>query len=122
MAQDTRLTAVEHLDRFFDVLREEVRSNPKLAEKLVKALGGTVVFEDETKTEIANPYVIAAAGDRSRFFNVFGALKAPQIRQVLRDNNLATRVDMTGKSAGQLLDMLYERASSKVSERKSSYF
>jgi hypothetical protein len=41
---------------------------------------------------------------------------------VLKDNNLATRVDMTGKSVSQLVEMLYERASSKVRERTSSMF
>jgi hypothetical protein len=41
---------------------------------------------------------------------------------VLKDHNLATRIDMTGKSADQLVDMMYERAARKVAERKSSVF
>ena len=45
MAESTRLTPVEYLDRFFDELRAEVRSNPQLAARLVKALGGEVVFD-----------------------------------------------------------------------------
>jgi hypothetical protein len=122
MAEDSRLNPVEYLDRFFDELREEVRSNPRLASRLVKALGGTVVFDDDTKADIANPYIIAANGDRSQFYSVFGALKPNQIKQILRDNNLATRIDMAGKSNSQLIDMLFDRASSKVSERKSSLF
>jgi hypothetical protein len=55
MAESPGLTPVEYIDRFFDELRMEVRSNPKLAARLVKALGGTVVFEDEAKAEIASP-------------------------------------------------------------------
>ncbi|MEZ5936991.1 MAG: hypothetical protein R3C52_02075 [Hyphomonadaceae bacterium] len=122
MAEDPGLTAVEYLDRFFDELREEVRANPRLAARLVKALGGSVVFEDEAKAEVSNPYVVAASGSKPKFYSVFAGLKPGQLRQVLRDNNLATRIDMAGKSSAQLLDMLYERASSKVNERKSSMF
>jgi type II secretory pathway component PulC len=122
MAEDPRLTAVEYVDRFFDELREEVRSNPALASRLVKALGGTIVFEDETKADVANPYVLAANGSKSQFYSVYGSLKTHQIKQILRDNNLATRLDMAGKSTAQLIDMLFDRASTKVQERKSTLF
>ncbi|OYW43591.1 MAG: hypothetical protein B7Z38_00885 [Rhodobacterales bacterium 12-64-8] len=121
MAESPGLTPVEYIDRFFDELRMEVRSNPKLAARLVKALGGNVVFEDEAKAEIASPYQLAA-GDKARFFSVFGSLKLGDIKKVLKDHNLATRVDMTGKNAEQLVEMLYARASRKVNERKSSMF
>jgi hypothetical protein len=122
MAEDSRLTPADYLDRFFDELREEVRSNPKLAARLVKALGGTVVFEDETRADIANPYTLAAAGSKSRFYSVFATMKPNQVKKVLRDNNLATPIDMAGKNVTQLIDMMFDRASSKVSERKSSVF
>lgn len=122
MAEDQRLNAAEYLDRFFDELRAEVRSNPKLAERLVRSLGGQVVFDDETRADTANPYALAGAADKPRFYAVFGAMKPGQIRKVLREHNLATTVDMTGKSAQQLIDMMYERATTKVGERKSSTF
>lgn len=122
MAESPRLTPVEYLDRFFDELRSEVRSNPKLAARLVKALGGNVVFEDEVKAEVVNPYALASSGPKARFLSVFGSMKAAEIRRVLKDNNLATRIDMTGKSIDQLVEMLYVRASSKVRERSSSMF
>jgi hypothetical protein len=122
MAEDKRLTPVEYLDRFFDELRDEVRSNPKLAARLVKALGGEVVFEDNAKVDVANPYALAANGSKAKFLSVFGSLKLSEIKRVLKDNNLATRVDMNGKNAGQLAEMLFERASNKVKERRSSIF
>jgi hypothetical protein len=122
MAEDTRLNAVEYIDRFFDELREEVRSNPKLAARLVKALGGQVIFEDETRVDVVNPYVLAANGSRTEFYTAFGSMRPNQIRQILKDNNLATRIDMAGKSSAQLVDMLFDRASSKVNERKSTLF
>ena len=120
MAEDSRLTPADYLDRFFDALREEVRSNPKLAARLVIALGGNVVFEDETRADIANPYALAATGSKSRFYSVFATMKPNQVKKVLRNNNLATQLDMGGKSVGELIDMLFDRASSKVRERTSS--
>ncbi len=122
MAEDSRLDAIAYLDRFFDAIREEVRANPKLASRLVQAMGAEVVFEDTTKEDIANPYVLAANGSKSQFYSVFSPMKPSQLKRVLRDNNLATSLDLRGKSPSQLVDMLYERASLKVSERKSSYF
>jgi len=66
MGEDQGLNPIEYLDRFFDELRAEVRSNPKLAARLVKALGGNVVFESDTKAEVANPYALAA-GPKATF-------------------------------------------------------
>lgn len=122
MAEDQRLSAVDYLDRFFDELRAEVRANPKLAERLVKALGGEVVFDQETRAEVANPYQLAGAAAKSQFYAVYSGLKTSQLRKVLKEYNLATGIDMSGKSAAQLVDMLYVRAAAKVSERKSSMF
>ncbi len=120
MGEGKALTPVEYLDRFFDELRMEVRSNPKLAERLVKALGGEVVFEDDVKAELANPFVLAS-GTKAKFLSVFGTMKLGEIKKILKENNLATRIDMTGKSADQLVEMMYNRAAMKVQERKSSY-
>lgn len=122
MAQGPGLTPVEYIDRFFDEIRAEVRSNPALAARLVKALGGNVVFEEEAKADVANPYALAASANKAQFFGVFGAMKLAQLKKVLKDHNLATRVDMNGKSAAQLVEMMYERACNKVGERRSSAF
>ena len=121
MGESPGLTPVEYLDRFFDELRAEVRSNPVLAARLVKALGGNVVFEDAAKADVASPYALAT-GPKANFMSVFGAMKLGDIKKVLKENNLATRVDMNGKTAAQLVEMMYERAAMKVQERKSSMF
>lgn len=122
MAQGPGLTPVEYIDRFFDELRAEVRANPALAARLVKALGGNVVFEDETKTDVANPYALAASATKAQFFAIFGSMKLTQLKKLLKDHNLATKVDMNGKSAEQLVTMMYDRAMNKVGERRSSMF
>lgn len=120
MAKSQGLSPVEYIDRFFDELRSEIRSNPRLAARLVKVLGGNVVFEDTARLEAANPLELAARGDRALFNSVFGPMKAAELRKVLKDHNLATQVDMSGKSAEQLMTMLYMRASRKIGERRSA--
>jgi hypothetical protein len=122
MAEDQRLSPVDYIDRFFDEIRTEIRSNPRLAARLVTALGGNVVFEDAAKADVANPFVLAASGSKARFYSVFASMKPAQIRKVLKENNLATSIDMGGKNAEQLVDMLFNRVSAKVDERKSSIF
>jgi hypothetical protein len=122
MAEDKRLSAVEYVDRFFDEIRAEVRTNPRLAERLVSALGGSVTFAEEQKAEVANPYLAAARLSKPEFIATFASLKPGQLRQVLKDHNLATRIDMTGKSAEQLLEMMHERAARRIKERQSSLF
>jgi hypothetical protein len=53
---------------------------------------------------------------------MFGSMKLAQLKKMLKDHNLVTRVDMNGKAANQLVAMMYERALNKVSERRSSSF
>ncbi len=122
MAEDQGLTASDFLDRVFDEIRLEARSNPQFASRLVKAMGGNVVFEGDARAEVLSPYVLAANSSKPEFYAAFANMKATEIRKILRDNNLATRIDMARKTPLQLVDMLYERASSKVAERKSSIF
>ena len=104
------------------LFREEARQNPKFADRLVKAMGGQVVFEDEAKSAVANPYLLAGNSTKAHFYSVFAPMKTNELKKILRDHNLATPLDLRGKSASQLLDMLYERARLKITERKSSYF
>ena len=122
MAENTRLDPVAYLDRFFDAIREEARTNPKFANRLVMAMGGQVVFEDETKSDVANPYILAANGTKSQFYSTFSKMKPGDLKRALKDYNLASTMDIRGKTSGELVDMLYDRASLKVSERKSAVF
>ena len=122
MAEDSRLDPAAYLDRLFDVIREEARNNPKFADRLVRALGGKVVFQDEAKGDVANPYMLAGNSSKAHFYSVFASMKANEIRKMMRENNLATSLDMRGRSVDQLIDMMYDRARLKVTERKSSYF
>jgi hypothetical protein len=81
-----------------------------------------VVFEDETRADIASPYALGASATKAQFFAMFGSMKLAQLKKMLKDHNLVTRVDMNGKAANQRVAMMYERALNNVSERRSSSF
>lgn len=120
MEEKTQLTAPEYMDRFFDELRREVRDNPQLASRLVKSLGGEIVFDNADKAGIINPFAMIAEGSKAKFYAAYSTMRLADLKKVLRDHNLATPVDVQGQSAAELVDMLHERATAKMAERTSS--
>ncbi len=114
------LSPAEYLDQAFDVIREEARDNPGFAARLVKALGGEVVFPNSAKREVLNPLTVAAGETEAAMRDIYASLSAAELRGVLRDFNLASAVDVRGLDGPVLLDMLVRRAKAKVGERMSA--
>ncbi len=114
-----RLDALACLDRFFEEIRDEARGNPAFAARLVKALGGEIVFDAADRRHLLNPIAMALSGDEARFRAEFAAMVAADLRAVLRDFNLASAVDMRGRDKAELVDMLWQRALAKGQERAS---
>lgn len=117
MAEGARLSAADYLDRFFEEIRAEARGNPAFAARLVRALGGEITFAERDKIVIAAPLEIAAAGGQAALRDTFGTLDAAGLRKVLRTANLASSVDVRGRTAEELLDLLVRRATAKMDER-----
>ena len=82
MAKDKRLDPVAYLDRFFDEIRDEARNNPKFADRLVKALGAEVVFDDDVKKDVINPFILAGNKTRAEFYAIFSPYEASSATQV----------------------------------------
>ncbi len=114
------LSAAEFLDRAFEIIREEARDNPAFAARLVKALGGDVVFPDTARREVLNPISVAASETEAAMRSLYESFSAAQLRGVLRDHNLASAVDTRGLDGPALLDMLVHRARAKARERMST--
>ncbi|MEL7129237.1 MAG: hypothetical protein AAGK23_06800 [Pseudomonadota bacterium] len=112
------MDAFAKLDRFFEELRLEIRSNPDLANRLVKAIGAEVVFEGSLAAKLINPRELAATKPEAAFRDAFSAMTAAEIRSVLKAHNLASTVDMKGLKPPALIDMAYERALAKANERQ----
>ncbi|MEL7480879.1 MAG: hypothetical protein AAGJ29_04910 [Pseudomonadota bacterium] len=110
--------ALSALDRFFDELRLELRANPDLAHRLVKALGATVTFDGALAVELVNPRELAATQGEAAFKETFRTMSAADIRRNLKAHNLATTIDMKGMKQDALVQLAYERALAKINERR----
>lgn len=119
MGPDTRLSAVEYLDRLFDVIREEARANPEFAARLVKATGGSIVFDADDRAALINPVELAAHGGETALRETLGPLEAVDLRKVLKVHGLASPVDVRGRSKDELVDMLVRRAVERATARTS---
>ncbi len=116
---DNSNSAEEALDRFFDVLRLEIRSNPELASRLVKALGAEVTFAAEAMVEVFNPIEAVSTLDEAGFRAQAEHLSLTDVKTVLKRHNMATSVDLKGLNRDDALDLLYARAKQKLLERSS---
>ncbi|MEM1149796.1 MAG: hypothetical protein AAGI03_04460 [Pseudomonadota bacterium] len=113
------MTPSEFLDRFFDVIREEAETNPAFAARLVKAAGAEVSFEVEDKAAILNPLEVAAEAGSDGVRQAFDSFDSAALKDVLVQHNLASRSDMRSRGKSDLLDMLADRATSRVTSRSS---
>lgn len=119
MGDSPRLTATEYLDRVFDVIREEARDNAAFAARLVKALGGEVVFDTGQTAALLNPLEIAEQGGEVALRTQVANLEAGDVRAILKTHGLATPVDMRAKGADALIDMLVRRTLERLASRSS---
>ena len=118
MSMPADTDAIAALDRFFDALREETRSNPELAHRLVKALGAEVTFESALAPKLVNPVELAGTRDEAKFRATFEKMTLAQIKSVLKNTNLASTVDVKGLKKPELIDMAYARAAARVVEKR----
>ena len=124
MAKNPRLTLAGRVDRLVEGMREEARNVRRAATRLAKAVetkmglsAGAVADAD-----MPNPHILAARGTRVEFLEVFGRLSPKELRRVLSDYNLASPIDLADKTPAELLNLLFERAQSKLAERRSALF
>lgn len=116
---DNSSDALEALDRFLEELRREFRSNPEFAHRVVKALGAEVTFEGKLAAKLLNPRELVATKSEEDARRVLSALSLAELKTVAKTNNLATTVDVKGKTADDLVEIIYSRAFAKAQERNS---
>jgi len=119
MSDETDQDAFTKLDKFFEELRLEIRANPELAARLVKAIGAEVTFEGTLAAKLVNPRELAVTSDEAGFRAAFAAMTLSEIKAVLKAHNLASAIDMKGLKEPDLVDMAYRRAMAKAAERNT---
>lgn len=116
---DESTDALEALDRFLEELRREFRFNPEFAHRVVKALGAEVTFEGKLAAKLINPRELVSTKTEDGARATLSALSLTDLKNIAKSNNLATSIDVKGKSKEELVDMVYTRAVAKSEERKS---
>ncbi len=106
------------LSRFLTAIRDQADADPAFRNRLLIALGVTVVFEGENDLFNVDPHIVAAMKEEMQFRAIYGALTTAKLRSVLTTKSkLASAADLRGKSPEDMMDMLWERAKARAEER-----
>lgn len=106
------------LSRFLAAVKTQADVDPQFRNSLLLALGVAIYFEGEDELLNIEPHIVAARKDELQFRAIFGQLSAAKLRSVLTSKSkLASAADVRGKNAGEMIDMLYERARARAEER-----
>ena len=110
--------AFEAVDAFLDALRRELRDNPELTYRLVKALPTDVHFLGKDAIKFVN--LIELIGDHS--IDVAAArldgFSLAELKKMAQAANLATSLDMKGLEKDALITMVINRTKAKIAERR----
>lgn len=106
------------LARFLTAIKSQADIDPNFRNNLILALGVTVIFEGEDDLLNIEPHIVAARKDELQFRAIYNKLPAPKLRSLLTTKSkLASAADARGKSVGEMVDMLFERARARAEER-----
>jgi hypothetical protein len=103
----------EAFNGLFKVVREEALSNPMFARRLLEAVGCIVEFRGEEALAAVDPVLVAMRGPEE-FRRTFLSMKAADLKKIGKTFSLMESHETARKSAGQLVDLLWERASERV--------
>ncbi len=113
----SEIEATAALDRFFAVVRQEASDNPKFAAALLEALGATVVFRGTGAVVAVDPVQVAIEG-QEEFRKTFLSFSAADLKKLVKEYNLATPSDLTGKTRPpQIVDVMWVGAEAKIHDR-----
>lgn len=111
-------TPSEALDDFLEVLRREFRDNPEFALRAVKALGASIEFRGESAATLISPLELIEAKGVDSTKQTLSSFSANELKKIAKTHNLATPIDMKGLAAEGIVELLIQRASRKISERR----
>lgn len=114
-------SAIDALEAVFASIRRQAERDPTFAAELISSLAIPVEINIEGASGVQNamlfldPVVIAGKG-LDEFLRVFGTMKDPDKKKVIKAYNLAPPETVTGRAApkGQaLVDLMWEAASAR---------
>ena len=115
--QKVELAPEVALARFLTAIQNQADVDPRFRNTLLLALGANIVFSGEDDLTTIEPHIVAARKDELSFRAIYSKLAAPKLRSILTKNGLASATDLRGKSAPQMLDVLWSRSIARAEER-----
>jgi hypothetical protein len=112
MSRTETLEPSQALDKFFAIVRDEAASNPVFAARLLNALDVNVMFRGKDAADAIDPLLIASKG-LEEFRVTFLSFDDKTLKKLLSDHNLASKTDIGKRKGTALVDLLWERASTK---------
>ena len=111
--QDTQpLEPSEALDRFFAIVRQEAVRNPGFGARLLDALNVQVLYQGDVAAEVIDPVGLVGHG-QEEFRKIFLGFDDKRLTKFLKDFDLASKTDIGRRKGPALVDLLWERASTK---------
>jgi len=116
MSDSGTSSALQALDKFFAVVRDEASANPLFAAKLVKALGAKVEFSGQIAVKVVDPLAVAREGEPN-FRATFLKWSPKDLKAIIGEHSLATKDDLRGKTkTGQLVDLMWRGAKNRLTD------
>jgi hypothetical protein len=108
-----RIDPAEALDGLFQLIRDEALSNPRFARRLLEEVGYTVEFRGEAALAAVDPILVAASGPEE-FRRTFLSMLPKDVIKIGKDFSLIESHETKKKKIGELVDLLWERASERA--------
>ena len=105
------------LRNLFEIISEEASVNPKFARRLLDATGHVVQFRADESIAAIDPILVAAQG-HDEFRKTFISMSVADVKKIGKSSGLVTSSVELRFPKGQLVDLLWNRAT----ERRNDLF
>ena len=103
------------LDGFFAVVRQEAIRNPSFGARLLDALNVQVLYQGDAAVEVIDPIALVRLGQKE-FRSTFLGFDDKTLKKFLTGFSLASTTELKKLSVPALVELLWQRASSKHSD------
>ena len=104
----------EALDQLLQIIREEAASNPRFERRMLEAAGFQVIYRGDQTLSALDPVLVAMRGFEE-FRRTFNSMRTAEIKKVGKDSALFSVGERLPTQPGALTDLLWDRASQRLS-------
>ena len=116
-------TLEERLRAFMEIIIQEAQANPRLAQRLEKAFGGTIGGADTTNNEprrnrrtppLLDPFILYEQGE-DRLRHALASLELDQLKDIVAGHGMdRSRLALRWRSTDRLVDLIVDTVKSRT--------